>query len=201
MNKRILLAGVIAGVVVFAWEAVAHMMTPLGEAGLKRIPNEAAVIETMRTTMTDSGFFMFPAPEVKPGMSSAEKKQAMDAAMQKAKAGPSGLLLFFRRNGYGELAPSQFATQLLCDIVVMCLAGWLLASLSTGASFAGRWIPVLAMGLFSVLRSDIPMWNWLGFPRQYIGAQVAIDLIGFALGGFVLAKMVNGKSKGSAASV
>jgi hypothetical protein len=37
MTKNILLAGLLGGLALFAWESVAHMALPLGEAGHPRI--------------------------------------------------------------------------------------------------------------------------------------------------------------------
>ena len=34
MSKKILLAGILGGLALFAWESVAHMALPLGEAGI-----------------------------------------------------------------------------------------------------------------------------------------------------------------------
>ena len=42
---KILLAGIIGGIVMFVWTSIAHMALPLGEAGINEIPNESAVLE------------------------------------------------------------------------------------------------------------------------------------------------------------
>ena len=41
---RILLAGVLGGIVMFVWTSIAHMALPLGEAGIGEILNESAVL-------------------------------------------------------------------------------------------------------------------------------------------------------------
>ena len=40
---RILLAGILGGIVMFVWTSIAHMTLPLGKAGINEIPNESAV--------------------------------------------------------------------------------------------------------------------------------------------------------------
>ena len=42
---KILLAGVLGGIVMFVWTSIAHMALPLGEAGINEIPNESAVLK------------------------------------------------------------------------------------------------------------------------------------------------------------
>src|SRR6516165_3939009 len=79
MNQRILLAALLGGLALFAWESVAHLMTPLGEMGFKTLDDEATVLPVLKTTVHDSGLYFFPAPQYRAGMSSAEKSAAMDA--------------------------------------------------------------------------------------------------------------------------
>jgi hypothetical protein len=50
---RILLAGIIGGIVMFVWTSIAHMALPLGEAGINKIPNESAVLGAMQGNIGD----------------------------------------------------------------------------------------------------------------------------------------------------
>ena len=43
-GMRIVLAGVLGGIVMFVWTSIAHMALPLGEAGIGEILNESAVL-------------------------------------------------------------------------------------------------------------------------------------------------------------
>ena len=57
---RILLAGVLGGVVMFVWTSIAHMALPLGQAGINEIPNESALLSAMQSSMGEkSGLFIF----------------------------------------------------------------------------------------------------------------------------------------------
>jgi hypothetical protein len=56
---RILLAGVLGGIVMFIWTSIAHMA--LGEAGINEIPNESAVLSAMQSSIGDkTGLHIFP---------------------------------------------------------------------------------------------------------------------------------------------
>ena len=62
---KILLSGILAGIVMFIWTSVAHMALPLGEAGLREIPNESAVLSAMQSNIGDqTGLYIFPGPGV-----------------------------------------------------------------------------------------------------------------------------------------
>jgi hypothetical protein len=44
MAKRIVLAAVLAGMTLFAWQSISHLVVGLGEVGIREIPNEDAVL-------------------------------------------------------------------------------------------------------------------------------------------------------------
>jgi hypothetical protein len=44
---KILFAGILGGIAKFIWTSIAHLVLPLGEAGIREIPNEYAVLNTM----------------------------------------------------------------------------------------------------------------------------------------------------------
>ena len=59
--KRIFLAGLLGGIAMFIWTSIAHMALPLGEAGIREIPNEAAVLSAMQSNIAEKpGFIIFP---------------------------------------------------------------------------------------------------------------------------------------------
>jgi hypothetical protein len=58
---KILLAGIIGGIVMFVWTSIAHMALPLGEAGINEIPNESAVLNAMQSSMGNGINFHYPA--------------------------------------------------------------------------------------------------------------------------------------------
>src|SRR5690242_8940730 len=112
MNKRILLAGLLGGLALFVWEFVAHMALPLGEAGVKALANEKAVIAYLKENVKEEGFYFFPAPEDRPGMTAQEKQQAMAKAAASMAGGPVGIMVI-HPNGAPALTPGQLGTQFL----------------------------------------------------------------------------------------
>ncbi|PYK10280.1 MAG: hypothetical protein DME61_03740 [Verrucomicrobia bacterium] len=59
---KLLVAGILGGIVMFIWTSIAHMALPLGEAGIGEIPNESAVLSSMQSTIGEqSGLYVFPA--------------------------------------------------------------------------------------------------------------------------------------------
>jgi hypothetical protein len=48
---RILVAGVLGGIVMYVWTSIAHMALPLREAGINEIPNESVVLIAMQSSI------------------------------------------------------------------------------------------------------------------------------------------------------
>ena len=176
------------GIALFAWESVSRMLTPLGDAGIQGLGNEAPVLAALKENVTAPGFYFFPAPENKPGMTKQQQQQAMQVAMDKYRTGPAGMLIF-HPDGAESLSPRQFLTQFGADVAVMLLAAFLLAR-AAGLSYAARLGLVTLMGLIPTLRSELPYWNWYGFPGVYLAAQFTIHLVGFLVGGLILAWLI-----------
>jgi hypothetical protein len=171
--RRVILAGLLGGLALFAWESVAHLLLPLGQAGIKTIDNEQAVVASLRDNVKQSGLYFFPAA----------------AATGTARAGgPTGILAF-QPMGTMSMMPSQLLTQLGADIVAMIIAGILLAQAGGFPGFGKRVLFFTLMGVLPALRTDLSYWNWYAFPTVYTAAQFTVNIVGFCLAGLVLAKI------------
>jgi hypothetical protein len=81
---RILLAGVLGGIVMFIWTSIAHMALPLGEAGINEIPNESAVLSAMQSSIGEkTGLYIFPGLGVGKNATREQKNEAMKQMQQK----------------------------------------------------------------------------------------------------------------------
>ena len=195
--KRILLAAILGGLLLFIWEFVSHDMLPLGEAGVRAVDNETAMMGAIKANASQDGFYIVPAPSQYSNpaafekMTSDQKKQDMEQHMAKMASGPSGVLIL-HPNGFPSNFATQLATQFICDIIVVLLAAVLLSH-APGLGYGGAVLFVAALGVIPTLRADLPYWNWYGFPTTYTAGQFAMHFIGFALVGLVLGKMVRAK--------
>jgi hypothetical protein len=151
--------------------------------------NEQPVLAALKENIKAPGFYFFPAPQIKPGMTTEQQHQAMQVAMDKWQTGPAGILIF-HPNGAESLSARQLLAEFGFDVVVMLLTAFLLAQAAGLKNYAGRLGFVTLMGLIPTLRSELPYWNWYGFPGVYTAAQFAVHLVGFLVGGFVLAWLI-----------
>jgi hypothetical protein len=150
---RVLVAGVIGGIVLFIWGAVAHMALPIGEMGMKVATNQDAALAAMSASATPgTGVYMLP------GMSPEEwsNEATRMAFAEKAKASPYAFVIY--QPGGNPVNVSMgpaLVKQFVGDTLVALLVAWLM-SLAPFARPArndwhGRWHRLVAGDQRSVL--------------------------------------------------
>ena len=182
----------------FIWSFIAHDLLPLGEIGMREFKNESAMLDALKTNLGDArGLYHFPGHRADPNATRQEKSDAMKRAMEKAASGPSGLLIYHpsREFTFGKLLGIEFATELLEAILVV----FLLTQTRT-ESFAGRVGFVFLAGILAAITTNIPYWNWYGFPSRYTAAYMSIEIIGFLCVGLIAALLLRNRSPASATS-
>jgi hypothetical protein len=185
--KRILLSGLVAGIAFFIWLSVVHLATPLGEVGFRAIPNEAEVIGAIKNTIPNDGFYFFPNAVTPPGSTKEEKKAAMNAAMEKMKTSPTGIMVV-APHGRSPMAARLLVTEFLNDVVQGMLLAWLI-SCSTMTTIGGKIRFALAVGVAASLVTNISYWNWYGFPTDYTVAYMFGEIGGYLVMGLAIAVM------------
>lgn len=183
---RKLLAGILGAVAYFAWSSLAHVVLPLGQTGVQEIPNEQAVLSTLKANISSDGFYFFPGSG-KPNASRSERMAAMNER-SKTYAGPVGIMIFHPEASLA-LKPGQLITEFVTNLVQILLAVFLLGQTSL-ASFGARWRFVTVAGVLAAISTNISYWTFYGFPGNYTLAYICIIAMGFVCAGLVVAAMV-----------
>ena len=191
MNMRILLTGILGGIAMFIWSFIGHDLLPLGEVGVREMPNEQAVLDAMKTNLTENGLYHFPGGGLGPNATRQEKSDAMKRILEKVATGPSGLLVYHpsRPVSFGRLLGIEFATELLQSILVV----FLLAQTSID-TFIGRVGFAFVAGVLATITTNISYWNWYGFPKRYTAAYMFIEIVGFLCVGIVAGLVMKRRS-------
>jgi hypothetical protein len=186
MGKK-LLAGVLGELAFFFWSFVAHDVLPLGKAGIKEIPNEQAVLSSMKANMPEEGLYLLPGLGLPENATRAQQSAAMEARVHKVETGPSGLLAYHPalNFSFGRALGVELGT----NIVQVLLAVILLGQTSL-VSFGARWRFITIAGVLAGLSTNISYWNWYGFPGSYTLAYVCTIAMGFVFAGLVAAAIV-----------
>jgi hypothetical protein len=188
-TTRILLAGLLGAVAMFAWTAIAHMALPLGEAGVQNTTDDTALLSELKSTVKNKdGLYIYPSMGLPPDATHAQQSAAMEKYTEKLEKNPSGFFIFHpagsRPMNMGKFLTIEFITE-LCEAMV---AVWLLAQTRI-VTFGGRVGFVTAAGIMAAISTNVSYWNWWGFPTIYTASYMFIQFVGFFLVGVVAALM------------
>ena len=188
-GTRILLAGLLGAIAMFAWTFVAHTLLPLGEAGVKNTANDEGLLTELKSTVKNKeGLYIYPTMGLAPDATHAEQSAAMEKYAQKLEKNPSGFFIFHpagsRPMNMGKFLTIEFITE-LCEAILVV---WLLAQTRI-VTFGGRLGFVTAAGIMAAIATNVSYWNWWGFPTVYTVSYMFIELVGFFLVGIVAAIM------------
>jgi hypothetical protein len=188
-TTKIFLTGVLGAVAMFVWVSIAHMALPLGEAGVQNTMNDDALLSALKSTVNDKpGLYIYPSMGLGPDATHAQRNEAMKSYEATLEKNPSGFLIYHpagsRPMKMGKYLTIEFVTE-LCEAL---LAVWLLAQtrIVTGGGRVGF---VTATGIIAAIATNVSYWNWWGFPGNYTGAYIFIQVVGFFLVGVVAAIM------------
>jgi hypothetical protein len=113
----------------------------------------------------------------------------MQKTMEKAKIGPAGIMVV-APGGVEYNMGVLLGKQCGFDIVAMLIAAALVSWAGVLKGYGGRVTFVTLLGLFPTLSVDLPFWNWYGFPSTFTAAQFVVHIVGYLVGGLVLAAIV-----------
>ena len=181
MCKKVIIGALLGGVVLLLWQFAVRELLGIYDDAFVKLKDPAAVEAVLKENLTGSGIIMIPHPE--PGDTDAEAK-----AMEKLTTGFSlfGAVNLAGKHGFGAMLGVQFALNVLASAVLMFV---LLAA--NPSTLGSRIALVLCFAVFAVLTELIPNWNWGGSSLAYIGRQIGEQIVGWALVGLVLAKVMD----------
>jgi len=177
--KKIFLAGVVGGLVMFIWGAIAHTVLPIGTMGLKTLANEDAVLTPLKQAVPESGLYFFPGLDMSRKATETEQR-AWEA---KYEAGPTGLLLY-NAQGSKPMSPRQLLAELVTDLLSALILA-LVFSRMAAASMLCRAMAGALLGLFAWFSISTSYWIWYSFPAAFILGEGLDQTIGWFLAGAV----------------
>lgn len=170
---RVLVAGLIGGIVLFFWGFLAHMVLPIGEMGFRVASGQDAAIAAVQATATaGEGVYLLPgmAPET------WRDPAARAAFTEKYRASPFAFVVYQPDGNAAnsDMAPN-LAKQFVSVTLVALLTAWLMAL--APFPFARRVLIAAVVGLASWLAVSVPFWNWYRFPLDFtLGTLLDVGL-------------------------
>lgn len=178
---RIAVAALLAAVVVFLWQFLAHMVLPIGMMGFRMPQNEDVVLQAVSTGLPTPGIYYLPS--IDPAKMSDEA--VMKAWVEKSQKSPYVWAVVNTPPENPATMTPQLIKQFITNFLGALLAAFVLAA--TTWTFGARVIGGLAFGLFGWLVNTVPMWTWYRFPSDFIVGGLLEQGIGWLLGGIAIA--------------
>jgi hypothetical protein len=196
--KRIFLAALLGGIAMFIWTSIAHMALPLGEAGIREIPNETAVLDAMQNNIGDhSSLYIFPGFGLGPHPTREQKSEAMKHIGENLTRHPSGILMYHPTGSRPLVMVRYLSIEFLTELLEALLVVFLLAQTRL-TSFGARVGFVVGAGVLAAIATNISYWNWYGFPATYTASYILIQVVGFLCIGLVAALVLKKQTFGNA---
>lgn len=178
---RVLIAGLLGGIVFFFWGFVAHMVLPIGEMGMRQATNEDAVLAALPASLPGEGVYMIPglAPE------KMNDPAASAAYSAKAAANPNAFIIYQPVGRDGMAMTPNLIKQFVFDTISAIIVAFVLAL--GPFAFGKRVMVATALGLFSWLTVSVPYWNWYRFPLDFTMGSLLEQVVGWFFAGLAIA--------------
>ena len=179
---RVLVAGLIGGILMFLWGVVAHMALGLGNVGIRQPADESAVLATLHEGLGEqAGVYMLPSFDPK----HMNDPYAVRAYSQKAIRSPYAWVVYLPQGDdmlqMRQQIPRQWASDTLGALALAFVMGL------AGLGFRRRLALAATAVAFAWLSTMVPYWNWYRFPVDFTWAALIEQLIGWLIAGAAMA--------------
>lgn len=179
---RVLIAGLIGGIVMFIWGVTAHMALGLGEAGFRQPVNENAALTGLQEGLAgQAGVYILPALDPK----TMSDPAVVRTYSLKAVRSPYAFVIY-QPDGtdltrMGPQIGRQWASDTLAGLALAFVMGL------AGLGFRRRLAIAAAAAVFAWLSTLLPYWNWYRFPLDFTLDALVEQLIGWLIAGAAMA--------------
>jgi hypothetical protein len=187
--KKMLIAALVGGLLMFAWSAVAHLATSLGTTGVSVLPPtaEQGVISGLKSGLKEPGFYYFPGKDNWPHPSKAD-----DTTQEaKAKSGPEGILIAAPVGKGMDGFALKLAQEALFDVICGLVMAVVLMHVPKSMGYLRRAGIGALLGAYGAVDIDGSYHTFYGFPASYFGAQLIMAVVGAFVAGLAVAALVD----------
>lgn len=179
--KKVLIGTLVGAILVFGWQAVAHMAMHHHDAGYKPSANDEAVLNALSANMKDEGQYYVPAINMN---ATAEEQQKL---MESRKGKPWAIIAYHPSfdEDMGSSILRSFVTALLCVAIFIALMG------RYPGNFLSVFLKGLGIGFFSFMFIWYNQNIWMQTPWSVISGELIDNLVAWGLCGLWLGWWLN----------
>lgn len=185
MWLRILIAGIVGGLLVFCMGAVNHTVFHFQERTFLKIPESSKFSDNLTARDLKHGLYVFPDMPTAADQSDPEKMAAIN---ERYGAGPSGMLLIVHKGPV--LMGENLGKEFFSNVIAALMASWVVSLIAVEVSFVHRWLAVVAPGTFSWFSLTASYGIWYRFPHDFVHDELYCVLLEWGVAGLVIAAIV-----------
>jgi len=175
MTRNALLGVFLAALVVFVWSFISHTLIPWWGDVHHEFTDETAVAATLTENADGDGIYILPNYEPED-----------EAGKARMAAGPVAFIAF-TAGGMDPMSVQPLILQFVFNLLIALLMSRLMFCVGE-TSFTVRLRMVVVIAVIAGLMTHLPYWAWYGFSGG-LTALFMLDLVvGWFLGGLVLAR-------------
>lgn len=185
MIKRIIISGVVGGMVLISWAIVTNVFFGFqSRIDMKRIPNEGQVYQILKENIVEPGGYVCNPPLTPAGIFPLNEP-----------------VFNIRYSGMGhEAAAMELVTQLAMAIIAVLIVAWMLSVSSSRilTTYSRRVLFFVVIGLLFAIFSDLAKFGIGGYPLRSVLLLAGNNVVSWTLVGLVTAMWIRPTSNNSA---
>lgn len=186
---RVILAGILGGIVIFGCGVVEHAVLQLQSRAIRTLPApaEKQIIDLMLEHDLEHAVYSFPSPPF--SASEEEKKKLTEEWNAKYSRGLNGMF-FIGRSGEEPMSLRMMGFEFASNFVSALLCCYILALLAPQIGFSTRLAVCFSIGLIASLSIDASYSIWYRFPIYWMTDGLICSLAEWLIAGVVMSAIV-----------
>ncbi|MFO1066271.1 MAG: hypothetical protein U0892_20630 [Pirellulales bacterium] len=190
---RVLLAGLLGGLVIFFCGAAVHMGLNLESRTMMDLPDEPKFGGLITKNGLAPGLYAYPGYEQGLTLTGEARAAWEKQFIERYQAGPVGILLV-GPSGEEPMGAKQLQGEFVADVIAALIAAILLSQTAPGLSFFRRWSMVALLAPLSWASLTYSYYLWYRFPFNFILDGLFGAIIEWSIAGLVIAALVKPKT-------
>jgi hypothetical protein len=180
--KRNIIATLVGTLILWVFQAMSWMASPIHKDALKYTPKQEEVMEVLQRTIPEEGVYSLPGEDPSKDVSYEEME-----ASSKQHLGKPWVLVFYHSSFKGMSASNMIGGILINLLSVILVVYTLRLFNAHEKSFRAALGIVMILPLFCIFQGMLPNMNWFEFPWHFMKGEIIDVLLGWLLCGMYLA--------------
>lgn len=168
--KKILIGGLVGGIILFAWQTVSFAIANLHDKGQAYTSKQDSILQFLNNSGLEEGTYFMPR------LQNENSSEEMEKFMKEVEGKPWARLSYYK--AWNMNMGMNMARGALADIIIVCFLVWIFSKMST-QSFGTYFIASILIGLLSF--TNIAYTGHIWYPLHDVNAHLIDALVSWGL--------------------